>query len=161
MMRELLTLCGMSTGALLVGVVLSFRWVSYLPFYWAIGLVGVFGVYAVVAAALRRSTWPAVYSLVTLCYTIAFAGVFAAFTDVCEVERFECDWRMADGKIEVDLQPAGGFRWSQVDSPQFAERLREARPPKVLVDVYIVRGFGRVRARGRILSVDGFAVREP
>ena len=102
---------------------------------------------------------PVLYLVTALGYSVAFAGTVFAFTGVERVERYECNWRMGAEGVEVDLGP--GFGWSRVDSAELAHHLEKDQPPKVDVEVEIVRDFGCVRAHGMIRRVDGFAVREP
>jgi hypothetical protein len=111
--------------------------------------------------ALRWKARSAPYVLTAFGYSVAFVVAVVAFTNVERIERYECNWKMGAEGVEVDLSPADGFSWSRVDSDQLADHLLKDRPPKVSVDVEIIRDFGNVRARGLILRVDGFPVREP
>jgi hypothetical protein len=151
----------LSAGSLLLGYALCFQCFSYLPFVWSIGLAAVFVVCFAACAALGRHMKPVQYLMTALGYSVIFVGAVVAFTSVERFERYECNWRMAAEGAEVDLSPVGGFGWSRVDSAALAHHLQMDQPPKVFVDVEIIRDFGYVRARGMIQGVDGIPVREP
>ena len=156
----LLLVC-LSAGSLLLGFALCFPCFSYLPLLWGAGLAAAFVVSFAACAALRRGVRPALYLVTALGYSVAFVGAVVAVTGVERVERYECNWRVGAEGVEVDLSPVGGFGWSGIDSAELAHHLQKDQPPKVSVQVEIIRDFGSVRARGRILRVDGIPVHEP
>jgi len=156
----LLLLC-LSAGSLLLGYALCFQWFTYLPLLWSVGLAAAFVVCFAACAALGRNVKPVLYLVTALAYSVVFVGAVVAFSGVERVERYECNRRMGDEGVEVDLSPVGGFGWSRVDSAELAHQLEKDQPPTVFVDVEIIRDFGYVRARGMIQRVDGMTVREP
>jgi hypothetical protein len=156
----LLLVC-LSAGSLLLGFALCFPCFSYLPLLWGAGLAAAFVVSFAACAALGRGVRLELYLVIALGYSVAFAGAVVAFTGVERVERYECNWRAGAQGVEVDLSPVGGFSWSRVNSAELAHHLQNGQPTKVSVDVEIIRDFGSVRARGRILRVDGIPVHEP
>jgi hypothetical protein len=156
-----LQLCCWIAGSLLLGFALCFPFFSFLPLMWGAGLAAAVVLYFVACAALGRNAIPVGYFVVGLIYTCLFAWSVATFTGVERVERYECAWKVDARGIEIDLSPIGGFGWSRVESIELADHLRKDQPPKVSVDVPVVRDFGRVRARGVIQRVDGIPVREP
>lgn len=127
---------------------------------WGAGLAAAFVIYFATCMALGRIAIPLGYFVVGLVYSSVFAWSVAAFTSVERVEHYECAWKVDARGIEVDLSPIG-FGWSPVDSAELADKLRKDQPPKVCVDVPVVRDFGQVRARGAIQRVDGIRVQEP
>jgi hypothetical protein len=159
---EALQLCVLSTSTLLLGFALCFPLFSFLPLIWSVGLVTAFLIYFVVCLALRRKSAIAVYVMITLAYSFTFAWAIGTFTGVEREEEYACDWNVADGGVvEIDLCPVGGFGRARVVSQELIEHLEKDKPPKVKLLVPIARDFGRVRARGMIVRVDGIEVRGP
>ncbi|HVS40540.1 MAG TPA: hypothetical protein VMS17_33600 [Gemmataceae bacterium] len=153
--------CCLSAGSLLLGYALCFPCFSYVPLLWGVGLAVAFLACFAACVALRWKARAAPYVLTASGYSVAFVVAVVAFTNVERVERYECNWKMGADGVAVDLSPVGGFSWSRVDSDQLAHHLLKDGPPTVSVDVEVIRDFGKVRARGLILRVDGFPVREP
>jgi hypothetical protein len=158
---EVILLCCLSAGVLLLGFALCFPFFSFFPLFWSAGLAAAFLPCFVICVALRRRVIPSLYFVVGLVYSVIFTWMVTTFTGVDRVEQYECNWKMDAEKVEIDLSPAGGFDWSPVSSGELTEHLRKDRPPKLLVEVPITRDFGRVRSRGMIKRVDGIPVREP
>lgn len=156
-----LQLCCWIAGSLLLGFALSFPVGTLLPLVGGAELAAAFVLYFVACGALRRNAIPAGYLVAGLISLCLFTWSEATFTGVERVERYECEWKVGDKGIEVDLGPIGGFGWNRVESAELTDHLRKDQPAKVWVDVPVVRDFGRVRARGMIERVDGIPVREP
>jgi hypothetical protein len=140
---------------------LCFPFFSYLPFYWGLGLAIVFIARFAVAELARRSMSGTAFFITSIAYTTVFGIVIGTYTGVERVEEYECGWKLEAGNTLLDLRAAGNFGWARANSAELTAHLKKNEPSKVQVKVPIVRDFGRVRARGRITAVDGFAVREP
>src|SRR5262245_13063631 len=86
-----------SASAVILGFALSYFAVSYLPLYWAGGLVIVFFACFVGCGLLNRRAAPGVFLVGGALYSAVFAWVVFTYGGVERVEQHDCDWKLSEG----------------------------------------------------------------
>lgn len=142
-----------------LGFALCFVAFTFLPLWFAAGLVGCFLLVFVTCAGVRLRPSAVLYGVIGVIYTLIFAWAIHTHTGVTRLEQCDCNWKLLDGGVEVDLGDGWGFE--RIQSAELTTYLKEQQPRKVQVVIPVTRDFGKARCCGKVESVNGIRVNVP